>query len=191
MADLGLVQSGTLANPAFPISAIAVSFMVKTTITNQSLAPPFSPRQCVADNSHPTVVNSIPSLSFCFYHDNCFGIHRLPEFPNSPNKLCVWAESRICHNVGHPEIMFLCTVLFKLGPINLSFNELFSAETADTWGYICAFIGIALKYDHFPGIDSKQNNLAALSMVLWDQLSCLWSSQGFKKNPSNPSDKLG
>lgn len=121
---------------------------------------------------------------------------------NSPNKLCVWAESRICHNVGHPEIMFLCTVLFELGPINLSFNELFSAETADTWGCICAFIGIALKYDRSPGIDSRQNYLAALGMVLWDQLSCLWSSQGFKKKKkllsykeirteSNPSDKLG
>lgn len=96
--------------------------------------------------------------------------------------------------------MFLCTVLFELGPINLSFNELFSAETADTWGCICAFIGIALKYDCSPGIDSRQNYLAALGMVLWDQLSCLWSSQGFKKKllsykeirtESNPSDKLG
>lgn len=69
--------------------------------------------------------------------------------------------------------MFLCTVLFELGPINLSFNELFSAETADTWGCIRAFIGIALKYDRSPGIDSRQNYLAALGMVLWDQLSCL------------------
>ena len=51
--------------------------------------------------------------------------------------------------------MFLYTVLFKLGPINLSFTGLFSAEIMLTHGdaYV-AFIGKVLKYDHSAGINS-------------------------------------
>lgn len=51
--------------------------------------------------------------------------------------------------------MFLYTVLFKLGPINLSFTEMFSAEIMLTHGnaYV-TFIEKVLKYDHSAGINS-------------------------------------
>ena len=51
--------------------------------------------------------------------------------------------------------MFLYTVLFKLGPINLSFTEMLSAEIMPTHGdaYV-TFIGKVLKYDRSTGINS-------------------------------------
>ena len=51
--------------------------------------------------------------------------------------------------------MFLYTVLFKLGPINLSFTEMLSAEIMLTHGdaYV-TFIGKVLKYDRSTGINS-------------------------------------
>lgn len=51
--------------------------------------------------------------------------------------------------------MFLYTVLFKLGPINLSFIGMFSAEIMLTHAdaYV-TFIGKVLKYDHSAGINS-------------------------------------
>lgn len=54
-----------------------------------------------------------------------------------------------------PKIMFLYTMLFKLGPINLSFIEMFLAQIMLTHGdaYV-TFRGKVLKYDDFIGIDS-------------------------------------
>lgn len=54
-----------------------------------------------------------------------------------------------------PKIMFLYAMFFKLGPINLSFIEMFLAQIMLTHGdaYV-TFRGKVLKYDDSIGIDS-------------------------------------
>lgn len=176
MTELGLVQCCTLANPALSISAITVPFMVKTTIINQSLALPFSPRQCLADNSHPTVVNSIPSLSFCSYQGNCLGCkhsqtNRIPQTVQTSSVYEQNLESVIM--LATLKLCFYALCFSNWGQSTCHSMNCFQQRLLTHGDAYATFIGIALKYYHSPGIKSKQSYLTSLNVVLWDQLSCL------------------
>lgn len=171
-----MVQCCTLANPALSISAITVPFMVKTTIINQSLALPFSPRQCLADNSHPTVVNSIPSLPFCSYQGNCLGCkhsqtNRIPQTVQTSSVYEQNLESVIM--LATLKLCFYALCFSNWGQSTCHSMNCFQQRLLTHGDAYTTFIGIALKYYHSPGIKSKQSYLTSLNVVLWDQLSCL------------------
>lgn len=74
-------------------------------------------------------------------------------------------------------------MLFKLGPINLSFMELCGGETMLTHGHAYAtFMGSVIKWDHSAGKQLEdQGHFEASSKAVLDQFSHLPSSLGFKK----------
>lgn len=165
------MRRGTLANHGFPISAIAVPFMEKTTIINQSLAPLFSPRQCLPDNSDPTVVNSSPPFPSVPIRAIVLAasIHRLPEFPQTVQTSSVYEQNlESVTMLATLKLCFYALCFSNWGQSTCHSMNCFQLRLLTHGDAYAAFIGIALKYDHSPGIISKQNYLAALSMVLWD-----------------------
>lgn len=99
-----------------------------------------------------------PFFSFLCYSANflCWECSQTIKIPQTVQTSSVYEQNTVSViMLATPKIMFLYTMLFKLGPINLSFTEMFSAEIMlmhrDTY---VTFIGKVLKYHHPTGINS-------------------------------------
>lgn len=150
------------------------------------LALPFSLKHCLAENSCPTVVNFLPSISSFSDLAKFLGCRHLQTI-----RILKTVQTSSVYEQNIESVIMLAPwnyvfihYAFQIGANQLVIHwNVFSRDYADTWGCICHIYRGSFKIWSFHWhqflVNQRRGYLDALSVALLDQLSYFWSSPDF------------